>query len=224
MPTGPGRKKRRRATLRSTSLRPSCTDGKLIINGGEYDQCVGKETTKGAIYDPVANTWTNVNPPSGWSQIGDAQSVILNDGTYMIGNCCTSAQAQYNESTGAWTAVGNGKHDSNSEEGWTLLANGTVLAADVLAEPNSEAFDPSTNMWSSTGSVGIQPDRRARKSARKRCFPDGKVWVAGGNGLSAVYNSKTKSWKAGPDLPGCRQPTARRRRRTVHGAHRRFAY
>ena len=22
------------------------TDGKLIINGGEYDQCVGKETTK----------------------------------------------------------------------------------------------------------------------------------------------------------------------------------
>ncbi len=176
------------------------TDGKLIINGGEYDQCVGKETTKGAIYDPIANTWADVSPPSGWGQIGDAQSVILNDGTYMIGNCCTSAQAQYDESTGAWTAVGTGKHDSNSEEGWTLLANGTVLAADVLGEPNSEAYDPSTNMWSSTGSVGNNLTSGA-EIGPQTLLPNGKVWVAGGNGLSAVYNSKTKSWKQGPSFP-----------------------
>ena len=117
------------------------TDGKLIINGGEYDQCVGKETTKGAIYDPIANTWADVSPPSGWGQIGDAQSVILNDGTYMIGNCCTSAQAQYDESTGAWTAVGTGKHDSNSEEGWTLLANGTVADIKVAGFSSSAASD-----------------------------------------------------------------------------------
>ena len=175
-------------------------DGKLIINGGEYDQCVGKETTKGAIYDPVANTWTNVNPPSGWSQIGDAQSVVLNDGTYMIGNCCTSAQAQYNESTGAWTAVGNGKHDANSEEGWTLLPNGTVLAADVIAEPNSEAYNYSSNMWSTLGSVGMNLTS-GEEIGPQTLRPNGEVWVAGGNGLSAAYNTKTNTWKAGPTFP-----------------------
>ena len=175
-------------------------DGKLIINGGEYDQCVGKETTKGAIYDPVANTWTNVNPPSGWSQIGDAQSVVLNDGTYMIGNCCTSAQAQYNESTGTWTAVGNGKHDANSEEGWTLLPNGTVLTADVISEPNSEAYNYSSNMWSTLGSVGMNLTS-GEEIGPQTLRPNGEVWVAGGNGLSAAYNTKSGTWKAGPTFP-----------------------
>ena len=28
-----------------------------------------------------------------------------------------------------WTIVGNGKEDTNSEEGWTLLRNGDALAA-----------------------------------------------------------------------------------------------
>jgi len=44
-------------------------DGKLIVNGGEYNFCSGDETTLGAIYDPVANSWTAVSPPSGWPQI-----------------------------------------------------------------------------------------------------------------------------------------------------------
>ena len=175
-------------------------DGKLIINGGEYDQCNGVETNKGAIYDPIANTWTNVSPPSGWSQIGDAQSVVLNDGTYMIGNCCTTSQAQYNESTGTWTTVSNGKHDANSEECWTLLPNGTVLAADVIGEPNSEAYSESANMWSSLGSVGNNLTS-GEEIGPQTLRPNGEVWVAGGNGLSAAYNTKTGTWKAGPTFP-----------------------
>jgi FG-GAP-like repeat/Galactose oxidase, central domain len=39
-------------------------------------------TTMGAIYDPVADTWTAVAPPSGWTKIGDAQSIVLANGTY----------------------------------------------------------------------------------------------------------------------------------------------
>ncbi len=96
-------------------------DGKLIVNGGEYNFCSTVESTVGAIYDPVANTWTSVSAPTGWSRIGDGESVVLPNGTYMIGNCCSSVQAQLNESTMAWTQVGNGKADTNSEEGWSLL-------------------------------------------------------------------------------------------------------
>src|SRR5471030_2673970 len=44
-------------------------DGKLIINGGEYNFFHGTETNLGAIYDPVADTWTSVSPPTGWAEI-----------------------------------------------------------------------------------------------------------------------------------------------------------
>jgi len=46
-------------------------------------------TNQGAIYDPVKNGWTSVAPPTGWKTIGDAQSVILPNGTYMQADCCT---------------------------------------------------------------------------------------------------------------------------------------
>src|ERR1700733_7762042 len=74
-------------------------DGRLIIEGGEYIcdpttfNCNAVWTNLGAIYDPLANTWTSVNPPAGWSSIGDAQSVVLPNETYMQANCCTPQAA-----------------------------------------------------------------------------------------------------------------------------------
>ncbi len=68
-------------------------DGRLVIIGGEYDSnydYVLKNgsgevwTNQGAIYDPVANSWSCIAAPSGWVQIGDAQSVVLADGTFMV--------------------------------------------------------------------------------------------------------------------------------------------
>src|SRR3984885_9012084 len=40
-------------------------DGRVIVNGGEYINCSRAFSTDGAIYDPVANTWTPVAPPEG---------------------------------------------------------------------------------------------------------------------------------------------------------------
>jgi hypothetical protein len=174
-------------------------DGKLIVNGGEYNFCVGDETALGAIYDPVANTWTAVSGPSGWSEIGDGQSVVLTNGTYMIGNCCTTFQAQLDEATMTWTQVGTGKHDQNSEEGWTLLRNGQILAADVLQEPNSELFSPKNSMWSTIEQLPVnltQSEEIGPQSMR----PDGTVYVEGANGLSAIYSANGK-WTQGPNLP-----------------------
>ena len=39
-------------------------DGRYIIEGGEYNNGNDAWTKLGAIYDPVANTWTSVTPPS----------------------------------------------------------------------------------------------------------------------------------------------------------------
>jgi hypothetical protein len=60
-------------------------DGRVIVEGGEYNNLVGDETNQGAIYDPTTNVWTVVNPPSGWSTIGDSPAIVLPDGTFMMG-------------------------------------------------------------------------------------------------------------------------------------------
>jgi hypothetical protein len=60
-------------------------DGRVVVEGGEYNcasgSCNAVWTNQGAIYDPLKNTWTPVQPPKGWTTIGDAQSVILPNGT-----------------------------------------------------------------------------------------------------------------------------------------------
>ena len=83
-------------------------DGRLIIEGGEYNCAVDPVnpvwSAQGAIYDPIANIWTPVAPPPFFAftesspgvyvqSIGDAQSVILADGTYMQADCCTKQSA-----------------------------------------------------------------------------------------------------------------------------------
>ncbi|HEX4455323.1 MAG TPA: hypothetical protein VH143_30900, partial [Kofleriaceae bacterium] len=69
-------------------------DGRFFVGGGEYDGSSTEVwTTSAAIYDPVANTWKTVTAPSGWTSIGDAQSVVLADGRYMMANCCTTQAA-----------------------------------------------------------------------------------------------------------------------------------
>ena len=45
------------------------SDGRLLIEGGEYNFGSFTLTNLGAIYDPRANTWTAVNPPTGLSLI-----------------------------------------------------------------------------------------------------------------------------------------------------------
>ena len=176
-------------------------DGKLIVNGGEYNFLQGPlEINLGAIYDPVTNRWTSVSPPSGWSEIGDASSVVLPDGTYMLGNCCYGSQALLSEGPMTWSMTGLGKADPNSEEGWTLLPNGKVLTADVFNAPNSELYDPSTGSWASAGSLPvnlINGDEIGPQILR----PDGTVFVAGANQHTAIYNIHNGQWAAGPDFP-----------------------
>ncbi len=175
-------------------------DGKLIINGGEYNFCKSAETNLGAIYDPVANKWTAVTGPSGWSQIGDGQSAVLANGTYMLGNCCSSNQALLNESSMTWTQIGSGKHDPNSEEGWTLLRNGDVLTADVISEPNSEYYNPTSNAWQTAGNLPVNLTQ-CTEIGPQTMRPNNTVWVAGASGLSAIYNNRTKAWTQGPSFP-----------------------
>ena len=199
-------------------------DGRVIIEGGEYNFLKAVWTNKGAIYDPLTNTWTTVNSPAGWSTIGDAQSAVLFDGTYMQANCCTTQAALLDASTLTWTPTGSGKFDVNDEEGWTLLPNGKVLTVDAYVPigltympngVNSEIYDPATGSWSSAGSTIVQLWDSAKGCGGQKhasfelgpgvLRPDGTVFYTGasscGAGHTAIYDSNVGVWIAGPDFP-----------------------
>jgi hypothetical protein len=196
-------------------------DGRVIIEGGEYNFLHAVWTNMGAIYDPLTNIWTSVQPPTGWSTIGDAQGVVLFDGTFMQANCCTTQAALLNPTTLTWTATGAGKFDVNDEEGWTLLPNRHVLTVDAYVfaydarGTNSEIYDPAAGSWSSAGSTIVQLwDSAAMCGGRNHASfevgpgvlrPDGTVFYTGANrcgaGHTAIYNSNTGAWTAGPNFP-----------------------
>jgi hypothetical protein len=182
------------------------TDGRVLVEGGEYNFLEGDETNLGAIYDPLTNKWTNVNPPSGWGEIGDSPSIVLPDGTFMLGQNETTASAFFKPKSLGWTLKGSGKADDYSEEGMELLPNGKVLLVDTQDTPNSEMFDPKTNTWSTAGSTIVDlSDGADGETGPALLRPEGSVFAMGANGSgaghTAIYDTSTGKWAAGPDFP-----------------------
>lgn len=197
-------------------------DGRFLAEGGEYNLGRSQDTSQGAIYDPVADTWTPVNPPIGWAQIGDAPSVVLANGTFMLGACCLSppaAAALFDPTTLTWTPTGSGKFDIYFEEGMTLLPGGKVLDVDAyggLDEPdgkNYETYDPGTGIWTSQGNTRVQlwdsgqncGGNGSHEIGPAVLMPSGTVFATGANSCgaahTAIYIVSRNTWVAGPDFP-----------------------
>ena len=183
-------------------------DGRVVIVGGEFNPPGNPQqvqTNMAAIYDPQSNAWTSFFGP--WSQVGDAQSAVLPNGTFMLGNCCNSQQALLNASNLTWTITGAGKADRNSEEGWTALPNNTsnphnggLLTIDVTSAGNAEIYDFNTGAWTSIGGppVSLVGCSEIGPAVLR---PDGSVFATGATSNTAIYNSSTNSWRVGPTFP-----------------------
>ncbi len=197
-------------------------DGRVVIEGGEYNNCQAVWTNLGAIYDPKKNIWTAIAHPPHWSSIGDAQAVVLPDGTYMQANCCSTEQALLNPATLKWKITGTKKFDVNDEEGWNLLPDGTLLTIDAYVFRNGstgknyEIYNPATGAWRSgkPGGTIVQlwdsyPDGKhsSHEVGPAVLRPDGTVFATGATGMpgasghTAIYDTNSKIWKAGPDFP-----------------------
>jgi hypothetical protein len=203
-------------------------DGRVLIEGGEYNFGQFTLTNLGAVYDPAANTWTPLTPPSGWDYIGDSPSSMLPNKHFLIGRKLDMQMAELDPTTMIWTAMGStGKADFNAEEGWALMPDGTILTADVLANPNSERYLPSEQMWISDGSTvallqGPPEEGCLSYGGGQYCppgeigpeilRPDGTVFATGARhsgastGHTSVYHPGSSptspgTWVAGPDFP-----------------------
>ena len=181
-------------------------DGRLVVIGGEYNNFVGNDTNLGAIYDPKSNTWTPIAAPAGWANIGDAPSVVLPNGQFLLGNALSAQLALLNPVTLTWTAASNtGKSDSNNEEGFTLLPDGTFLDVNVDSAPSTLRYLPSIGQWISAGSTPqLLTNQLEMGPAVLR--PNGTVFQAGASGATAVYTPPstlmgTGTWTAGPSFP-----------------------
>ena len=187
------------------------TDGRMIVTGGEYNgptgNCTRIWTAKGAIYDPVANSWRSVTAPAGWSTIGDGESVILPDGSYMLADCCSPSQAiaSIGRSSVTWSNTGRGKADKNWEEGWVQLPGGDILAVDNNTHLDStnqvELYDVAKGTWSIAGTTAqelVDPNSNEIGPAVLR--PDGNVIWFGAEPHNDIYNVTSGSWTAGPDF------------------------
>jgi hypothetical protein len=197
-------------------------DGRLVMVGGEYNYALSNSevwSNLGEIYDPVANSWTCQSAPSSWGKLGDAMSVVLPNGTFLLGNALGTQVATLNVSTNptTWNVInptGKSADDNgyNNEEGWTLLPNGNVLtleiwnSADTTSTPALQ-YNASTQTWSSAGTA---PDPLVLITLGSTNYheigpailrPDGTVFATGATGFNDIYNSSTNTWSKGPSFP-----------------------
>ncbi len=183
-------------------------DGRVVVIGGEYINLVSVWSNQGYLYDPVANTWSAaLTEPFGLGNIGDAQSVILQNGTMLLSNISNTNIASFNPATLTFTALApTGKDDRNDEEGWTILPNGKVLTVDALTAQRSELYDPVANAWEAAVDTQVNlsdigPGTKGSQEVGPGVIrPDGTViYFSGTNsGLNSIYDINTGTWTAAP--------------------------
>lgn len=202
-------------------------DGRMIVEGGEYNGENAAWTNKGAIYDPVTNTWASVAPPPGWTNIGDAASEVLPDGTFMLQQSCNTCttnpdltvdDALLNATNLTWQVIpATGKNDPNDEEGWTLEPNGKLLTVDTWAIGSTQLFDPTSDTWSFAGATSFLGNPvnpfPVVEIGPQMGLPGGNVFVVGGGTSTqeypnacttdtethtALYDYQTGTWTNGP--------------------------
>ena len=208
----------------ATQILPS---GQMVVNGGEYNgegvgNCEEGWYNLGAIYDPVANSWTAVAPPAGWAMIGDAESIILPNGSYMLANCCDYPAQQAIASIGSndvvtWTTGSSYSCATgdfcNDEQGYTALPGGNVFMVDVWDYGSNsddvEIYNTATGIWSLAG----QTADRVSDSTNFELGPSPLTPRYGSQGtiiqfsgasdgsltpVNDVYDVASNTWRSGP--------------------------
>ena len=191
-------------------------DGRLLVCGGEYSDASGvnaqDETNTSEIYDPVANTWTQIGPPkdgngTNWPEIGDAACALLADGRFLMGNASDSQTAIFDPAAGTWALTGV-KNRLSSEETWVLLTNGWVITANCFGHPASERFNLANNGWTVDANIPNAADvveDASKEVGPGVLLPDGRAFYVGATGKTVLYTPPAGNgqgtWTAGPGLP-----------------------
>ena len=185
-------------------------DGTLLVLGGEYNvQYPGNtpDALEVQLYDPTTDSWTILPTPTGWTNIGDPASAVLADGRVLFGNPNNAAMALFDPQTQAYFFT-SAKNDNSSEETFTLLPTGDVLAVQCSNGTNAEIYTPSTDVWLQMGSTGVSLPQPCSgfvpEIGPAILLPNGNVFAIGATGNTAVYTPGAAgvagTWSNGPTL------------------------
>lgn len=182
-------------------------DGRLIVCGGEY---AGSTTpvwaNKAEIYNPVNDRWTPINPPTGWSNVGDSPCVLFPDGRLFMGNYNDTRTIIYDPVTNTWTPGAN-KPSTSSEESWVLLPDNTVLTVRCNATQKADKYIIATNTWVDGGTLPQNIiELASHEIGAGILLYNGKTLFVGANGRTAIYTppvipTDIGTWSQGPDFP-----------------------
>jgi Tol biopolymer transport system component len=183
-------------------------NGKVLVAGGVTVQIpLGAALASAELYDPASSSWTATGSMT--SSRAGSTATLLPDGKVLVagGYCCglggRSALASaelYDPISGSWTATGS-MATARTGHTATLLRDGRVLVAGGGARAQggnswaaAEIYDPGTESWTATGSMGTP---RTWHSAALQT--DGKVLVQGGvDGVSAGSHTLTTAERYDP--------------------------
>jgi hypothetical protein len=180
-------------------------DGRVIVSGGEYSNA-GGHTDKTEIYDPEVDTWTEIDPPPGWGNVGDSPCSVLADGKFFMGQYNSTKTAIYDPATDTWTA-GPLKASSSSEESWVLLPDDTVVTVRCNSSQRADKYDPASNTWVDGGTLPVNIIEIASSEIGAGVLMnDNRAFYAGATNHTALYSTPSiatdpGTWVAGPDFP-----------------------
>jgi len=180
-------------------------DGRAIVCGGEYNNGALVWLLAAEIYNPTADTWTALPTPAGWNRIGDAPGCVLPDGRFFLGEVSTRRTAIYDPVANAWAAAAN-KLSTVGEESWSLLPDGSIHAVDCSNPPNAEKYIIAANAWVNAGATPQVLVDGISEIGASVLLPDGRVFVIGATGFTALYTfppiaDQAGTWAAGPNIP-----------------------
>jgi hypothetical protein len=200
-------------------------DGRVVVIGGEYNTPGGQVwTNMGFMYDPATDPPGGTCPGCGsWSaqltnpfpgnNFGDAQSVILQNGTMLIAGVLDRTQpgnvnkkmASFDPATLTFTAFTPiGKADGNDEENWNILPDGTFLTVDSTTSSQYEIYNATTNTWTAGAMPVNLADTPTGSAEVGPCIlrPDGGLvcFSATQTGLNAIYDTITGTWSRPADI------------------------
>ncbi len=185
-------------------------DGRVLVMGGEYSDASGtfKQdwTGTGELYDPLTDSWSPTPaPPFASGAIGDAAACLLADGRLLVGDVFSRSTAVYDPASNSWSSTSDSTSMSN-EASWVLLQDGSVLNVTTYDPPKAERYLAGSGSWVNSGPTpaGLV-DLPLKEFGPAVTLPDGRVFVVGGTGRTALYTAPASgtgagTWAAGPDV------------------------
>ncbi|MFL5493110.1 MAG: Kelch repeat-containing protein [Gemmatimonadales bacterium] len=191
-------------------------NGKIYVSGG----CFGYKDYSNALwmYDPVANTWTEKHPMPFASFAGT--SGVIDNKLYVMASCqgqedCYGDEApywgflRYDPASDTWTRLRSPTSGDVYSYGSAATIGKKFYVTGGWFNRGMEAYDPTTDTWSSKASMGSPRYSAAYTAVSAKFYviggvrtnPDDSRTVVA---TTSVYDPATNTWSHKAEMPTAR--------------------